>query len=140
MKAALAGKDLAGPNTTHAVIGIQGLAPYMFEIDAALFLSTHGDVTARIEAEVDQRITRRLILQPRAEITLSAQDIPRLGIGRGVDAAEIGVRLRYEIVREFAPYIGIEQGWRLGNGADFARAAGDDSATTRLVAGIRFWF
>lgn len=133
-------QDLAGPNTTHAVIGIQGLAPYMFEIDAALFLSTRGNVTARIEAEVDQRITRRLILQPRAEITLSAQDIPRLGIGRGVDAAEIGVRLRYEIVREFAPYIGIEQGWRLGNGADFARAAGDDSSTTRLVVGIRFWF
>lgn len=133
-------QDLAGPDTTYAVVGIQGLAPYMFEIDAALFLSTRGDVTARIEAELDQRITRRLILQPRAEITLSAQDVPRLGIGAGVDSAEIGVRLRYEIVREFAPYIGIEQGWRLGNAADFARAAGEDSSSTRFVAGIRFWF
>ena len=133
-------QDLAGPDTTHAVVGIQGLAPYMFEIDAALFVSTRGDVTARIEAELDQRITRRLIIQPRAEISLSAQDIPRLGIGAGMDSAEIGLRLRYEIVREFAPYIGIEQGWRLVNGADFARAAGEDSRTTRLIAGIRFWF
>lgn len=133
-------QDLAGPDTTHAVVGIQGLAPYVFEIDAALFVSTRGDVTARIEAEVDQRVTRRLILQPRAEITLAAQDIRRLGVGAGVDSAEIGLRLRYEIVREFAPYIGIEQGWRLGKGADFALAAGEDSSTTRWVAGIRFWF
>ncbi|QJQ32569.1 copper resistance protein B [Sphingomonas lacunae] len=133
-------QDMTGPATTHAVIGVQGLAPYLFEIDAALFVSHRGDVTARIEAEVDQRITRRLILQPRAELTLAAQDIPRLGIGAGLDHAEIGLRLRYEIVREFAPYIGIEQGWHFGNSADFARAAGESASATSLVAGIRFWF
>lgn len=133
-------QDLAGPDTTHAVIGIQGLAPYMFEVDAALFVSHRGDVTARIEAEVDQRITRRLILQPRAELSLAAQDIPRLGVGAGIDKAEIGLRLRYEIIREFAPYIGVEQSWRLGQGADFARAAGESTSALRFIAGIRFWF
>lgn len=133
-------QDVAGPATTHAVIGVQGLAPYMFEVDAALFLSHRGDVTARIEAEVDQRITQRLILQPRAELSLSVQDIPQLGIGAGVDKIELGARLRYELKREFAPYVGIEQSWRLGGSADLARAKGEDPTATNFVAGIRFWF
>ena len=132
--------DFAGPDTTHAVIGVQGLAPYLFEIDAALFLSTRGDVTARIEAEVDQRITQRLILQPRVEANLALQGIPQLGIGAGLDQIEVGARLRYEFAREFAPYIGIEQSWRTGESADFARARGEDPSVTSLVAGIRFWF
>lgn len=132
--------DIAGPDTTHAVIGVQGLAPYVFEIDAALFLSTRGDLTARIEAEVDQRITQRLILQPRIEANLAAQDVPGLGIGAGLDQIEVGARLRYEFAREFAPYIGIEQSWRTGQGADLARARGEDPSTTSFIAGIRFWF
>ena len=132
--------DIAGPDTTHAVIGVQGLAPYMFEVDAALFVSTRGDITARIEAEIDQRITQRLILQPRIEANLSAQDIPLLGIGAGLDQIEAGARLRYEIRREFAPYIGIEQSLRTGKGADFARLRGEATSATSLVAGIRFWF
>jgi copper resistance protein B len=133
-------QDLGGPDTTHAVLGIQGLSPYMFEIDAALFLSQRGDLTARLEAELDQRITQRLILQPRGEINFSAQDIPQLGIGAGIDQIELGVRLRYEIRREFAPYIGIEQSWRVGGSADFARAQGEDTSVTNYVAGVRFWF
>jgi copper resistance protein B len=133
-------QDIGGMDTTHAVIGVQGLAPYMFEIDAALFLSHRGDLTARIEAEVDQRITQRLILQPRIEANLAAQDIPLLGIGAGIDQIEVGARLRYEIRREFAPYIGIEQSWRLGRGADFARLRGEDPSATSFIAGIRFWF
>ena len=133
-------QDLAGVETTHAVIGIQGLAPYLFEIDAAMFVSHRGDITARVEAELDQRITRRLILQPRAEVNLSAQNVPRLGIGSGIDAVEVGVRLRYEFAREFAPYIGVEQSWRVGRGADFARAAGEDTSVTNYVVGVRFWF
>lgn len=133
-------QDVAGPATTHAVIGIQGLAPYRFEVDAALFLSHRGDVTARIEAELDQRVAQRLILQPRIELNLAAQDIARLGVGAGIDKVEVGVRLRYEFAREFAPYFGVEQGWRLGRSADFARAAGDDPCVTNYVVGIRFWF
>jgi len=133
-------QDLGGPDTTHAVIGVQGLAPYLFEIDTALFLSHRGDVTARLEAEIDQRITQRLILQPRLEANLSAQAIPELGIGAGLDQIEVGARLRYEVKREFAPYIGIEQSWRTGQGATFARARGEDPSVTSLIAGIRFWF
>ena len=133
-------QDIAGPDTTYAVLGIQGLAPYMFELDAALFLSHRGELTARIEAELDQRITQSLIIQPRAEINLAAQDVPQLGIGTGIDSMELGVRLRYEITREFAPYIGVEQSWRIGDGADFARTAGEDPSVTNFVVGVRFWF
>jgi len=133
-------QDLVGPERTHAVIGIQGLAPYLFEIDAAAFISTKGEVTARIEAELDQRITQRLILQPRGEIVLSAQDIPELGIGSGLDRIELGLRLRYEFAREFAPYIGIEQEWLLGGSADYAKAANEDPSITNYVVGVRFWF
>jgi copper resistance protein B len=133
-------QDLTGPDRTHAVIGIQGLAPYMFEVDAAAFLSSKGDLTARIEAEYDQRLSQRLILQPRAEVNLSAQEIPELDIGSGIDNIELGLRLRYEIVREFAPYVGIEQEWKLGGSGDFARLAGEDPSVTNYVVGVRFWF
>lgn len=133
-------QDLAGPSDTHAVVGIQGLAPYLFEIDAALFLSQRGDLTARIEAEVDQRITQKLILQPRVEVSLAAQDNPARKVGAGIDKIEAGLRLRYEIVPEFAPYIGIEQGWKLGDSARYARLAGEDPSVTSVVMGIRFWF
>lgn len=133
-------QDVAGPNTTYGVIGVQGLAPYLFELDAALFVSHRGDVTARFEAEVDQRITQRLILQPRAELNLAAQGVPQLGIGAGLDKVEVGVRLRYEIAREFAPYVGVEQSWRMGRSADYARASGEDPSITSYVVGIRFWF
>lgn len=132
-------QDLTGPSRTHAVFGVQGLAPYFFEIDAAAFLSTKGELTARLEAELDQRVTQRLILQPRAELSLSAQDIPELGIGAGLDRFSLGLRLRYEITREFAPYVGIEQQWALGQSADFARAEGEPRSSTRLLLGLRFW-
>lgn len=133
-------QDFASGDTTHGVVGIQGLAPYLFEIDGAAFLSTKGDLTARLEAEIDQRITQRLILQPRVEVNLSAQDIPELGIGAGLDAIEAGVRLRYEFVREFAPYIGVEQEWKLGQSARYSRAEGEDPSVTNFVVGLRFWF
>ena len=133
-------QDLAGPDRTHAVLGLQGLAPYLFEIDAALFLSHQGELTARIEAEIDQRITQRLILQPRGEVSLSAQDIPALGVGGGLRSVEAGLRLRYEIAREFAPYVGIAQEWRLGGTAEYARQDGEAPSVTSFVMGVRFWF
>lgn len=133
-------QDVGTAKTSHAVIGLQGLAPFFFDVDAAAFLSDRGDVTARIEAELDQRVTQRWVLQPRAEVTLAAQDIPRLGIGAGIDTIDLGVRLRYEFIREFAPYLGIEQSWRIGNGAAFSRARGDNPRVTSFVAGVRFWF
>ena len=133
-------QDFAPMDRTHAVVGIQGLAPYLFEIDAAAFLSDKGDLTGRIEAELDQRITQRLILQPRVEVSLSAQDVPELGIGAGLDTFEAGLRLRYHFAREFAPYIGIDQEWKIGQSADYARAEGEDPSVTNYVVGMRFWF
>lgn len=133
-------QDLAPIDRTYAVVGIQGLAPYLFEIDAAAFLSDKGDLTARVEAELDQRITQRLVIQPRVEASFSAQDVPELGIGAGLDSIEAGVRLRYHVAREFAPYIGIDQEWRIGKSANYARNEGEDPSVTNYVVGVRFWF
>ncbi|EAQ28034.1 copper resistance protein B precursor [Erythrobacter sp. NAP1] len=124
----------------HLVVGIQGLAPYMFHVDGALFLSDRGDLTARLEGEYDQRITQRLIIQPRLEVELAAQDNPERGIGAGLTKVEPGLRLRYEIEREFAPYIGVEYEAKLGETADIARAAGDDPDGFKVLIGVRAWF
>lgn len=129
-----------GPNRTHAVLGVQGMLPYLFEIDAALFVSGHGDATARIEGEYEFFLTQRLIFQPRTELSFAAQDIPALGIGAGLSSAAVGARLRYEIVREVAPYVGVEWTRKTGASADYARAAGDDPAALAFVAGLRLWF
>ncbi|SFS91740.1 copper resistance protein B [Brevundimonas viscosa] len=129
-----------GEDTTHLVLGVQGLAPHWWEVDAAAFLSTEGDLTARIEAEYDQRLTQRLILQPRVEVDLSAGDIPELGLGSGLTSVEAGLRLRYEIRREFAPYLGVEWSRALGETADLIEAAGGDAGDTRLMVGLRAWF
>jgi len=119
---------------------LQGLAPYWFEVDAAAFLSNEGELTAAIEAEYDLLLTQRLILQPRAEVGFSAQDMPDLETGAGLTGIEAGLRLRYEIVRQFAPYIGVEWTRSLGGTADYARAAGEDVDSTALVFGLRVWF
>lgn len=128
------------PDRAHLVVGVQGLAPYWFEVDAAAFLSNKGDLTARIEAEYDQRITNWVILQPRVEFDLAAKDIPELGIGSGLSSVEAGLRLRYEIKREFAPYIGVQYERRLGDTARLARAAGEDVGGCSFLVGLRSWF
>jgi copper resistance protein B len=129
-----------GPQRTYAVAGIEGLAPYWFEVGAQAFISDKGDVHLRLEGSYDQRITQRLILQPAAEVNIAAQDVPELGIGSGFSDIELGLRLRYEFAREFAPYVGIEWERQLGDSARFARAAGHGVETTSFVAGLRFWF
>jgi copper resistance protein B len=128
------------PQRTHLVLGIQGLAPYWFEVDAAAFLSNKGDVTARIEAEYDQRITQSLILQPRVEFDLAAQDVAELGIGSGLSTASAGARLRYEFIPEFAPYIGVEYERAFGDTADFRRADGEKAGGWSFLVGLRTWF
>jgi copper resistance protein B len=127
-------------DTTHLVLGLQGLAPYWFEVDAATFLSTDGDLTARVEAEYDQRITQRLILQPRVEVEFAAQDVPELNVGSGLGRLEAGFRLRYEFRKEFAPYVGVEWGRAFGRTRDLVEAHGEDADATRFVVGLRAWF
>ena len=128
------------PERAYLAVGVQGLAPYWFEIDATAFVSTKGDLAARVEVEYDQRITQRLVLQPSLEADLSLQDVPELGIGSGLSTAELGLRLRYEIVPEFAPYLGVQYERAFGDTARFARSAGEDVGGWSLVAGIRAWF
>lgn len=129
-----------GPDRTHLVLGLQGLAPYWFEIDAAAFLSNKGEITARIEAEYDIRITNRLILQPRLELEVSAQNIPERGSGAGLSNTSLGARLRYEITPLVAPYIGVEAGRAFGRTAEYRRRGGEDRGEVVAVTGIRFGF
>lgn len=128
------------PATTYGVLGFQGLAPYWFEVDAALFISENGDLSARIEAEYELLVTQRLIFQPRVELDFALQDVEELGIGSGLSTAELGVRLRYEIDRQFAPYVGVSWERKVGETADFARAEGEDTGSLSFVAGLRLWF
>ncbi len=129
-----------GADRTFGVIGVQGLAPYWFEIDAAIFVSGEGDVSARFEAEYDLLLTQRLILQPRTELNFAVQDVEEIGVGSGLSTAEIGVRLRYEFSRQFAPYIGVNWERAVGETADFARADGENVGAVSALAGVRLWF
>ena len=128
------------PQRTYAVAGIEGLAPYWFEVGAALFLSDKGDLLARVEASYDQRITQRLVLEPSAELNFAAQDVPELGIGSGLSDFELGLRLRYEFAPEFAPYAGVNWERQIGDSARYAREDGEAVSATSFVAGVRFWF
>lgn len=128
-----------GPNRSHLVLGVQGLAPYWWEVEGALFLSNKGDVTARAEAEYDLRITQKLILQPRAEVDLSFQDVPELAIGSGLANASLGARLRYQISPLVAPYVGIEYERAFGGTRRFLRGGGEDTGGFNLLAGVRLW-
>ena len=129
-----------GSDRAYLVAGVQGLAPYWIEIDAAAFLSDKGDVTARLEAEHDVRITQQLILQPRVELDLALQDVPEEAIGAGVSTVSLGARLRYQFRPEFAPYVGVHYGRAFGDSRDFRRLAGEDLGGVSLLAGLRTWF
>ena len=128
------------PARTYAVIGVQGLAPYRFGVQAAAFVSERGDVSARVEVEYELLLTQRWIMQPRFATSVALQEVKNQGIGRGMNDAEVGLRLRYEITRQFAPYVGVAWQSLYGGSAQFARERGDDTRGWRLVAGVRAWF
>ncbi len=130
----------AGPDRTYAAIGISGLAPYWFEVEGTAFVSNQGDLHLRVEGNYDQRLTQRLILQPALELNFAAQDVPEQRIGSGLSDVELGLRLRYEFAREFAPYVGVNWERKLGDTARYARREGENAASTSLVMGVRFWF
>ncbi|URW75847.1 copper resistance protein B [Sphingomonas donggukensis] len=129
-----------GRPTTYATVGFEGLAPYWFEVEGAAFLSDKGDLLGRLEGYYDQRLTQRFVLQPRVEFNLAAQDVPETRTGAGLSSAELGLRLRYDISRKFAPYVGVSYEAKTGRTARYARADGEDPTVTSLVAGIRLWF
>lgn len=128
------------PRRTYAALGVEGLAPYWFEVGAQAFLSDRGDVSARLEGSYDLRLTQRLILEPRGELNLAASADRAIGQGSGLTDLELGLRLRYAIAPELAPYVGVNWERKLGDTADLARAAGEARSDTRLVVGLRTWF
>ena len=128
------------PSRGWAAFGVQGIAPYRFDIEATAFVSEGGDSAARVKAEYELLITQRWILQPRVELNWYGQEDPARGLGAGLSSSEVALRLRYEIKREVAPYVGIVRERKHGGTADFARAAGEAPDDTRLVAGIRLRF
>jgi copper resistance protein B len=129
-----------GPAQTWAVVGIQGLAPYWFDIEATAYVGASGRTHARFEAEYELLLTNRLILQPIAEFEIHGTSDRERGIGVGLSTIDAGIRLRYEIRREFAPYVGLVWSRKFFGTADFAREAGEEVGGTRLALGARMWF
>ncbi|MRX28150.1 copper resistance protein B [Kangiella sp. HZ709] len=125
---------------TWAVIGLHGLSPYYFEIDSAIFVGDNGDLAARFEAEYEMPITQQWILSPELEVNFYGQDDPINEIGSGLSDASLGLRLRYEFVREFAFYFGFEHKKKYGSTADFAELNDGENEENNFLVGIKFWF
>lgn len=128
------------PDRSWAVLGLHGVMPYEFEVDAALFVGEGGRTALRLTVEYEFLLTQRLILTPEVEVNFYGQNDEDVGVGSGLSDTEAGLRLRYEIRREFAPYIGVNWSRKYGNTADFARAEGEDTNDWQWVVGIRAWF
>ena len=133
-------QDFEPRGETYLAAGIVGLAPYFFETEATAYLSTEGDLSARFEQCLDIPVTQKLIAQPHVEVNVFAQDVPARGVGAGFSDIEVGLQLRYEIIRKFAPYLDLVWERKLGETASIARANGDDVEDTTLRFGVRAWF
>lgn len=131
---------LPHPTRNNFVLAVQGLAPYWFNIEASAFIGQGGKLAGRLEANYDFLITQRLILQPRAEINFAVASDATRGAGEGIRNVDLGVRLRYEFSRQFAPYIGVNWTAQMGETADLARARGERAREHAVVLGVRVWF
>jgi copper resistance protein B len=128
------------PERDWLALSFKGLSPYLFEVDASLFVGESGQAGARLQAEYEYMFSQKLILSPEIEVNLHSKNDEEVGTGAGLSDMEMGLRLRYEIRREFAPYIGINWWRKYGNTADFAEAEGGERSDVQFVAGIRAWF
>lgn len=129
-----------GPAQTWAAVGIQGLAPYWFEVQVTAYIGPSGRTHARVETEYELLLTNRLVLQPLVEVEAYGESDRERGIGAGLSTIETGVRVRYEVRREFAPYVGVVWERKLFGTADRAREAGEGVGGARLALGARLWF
>lgn len=129
-----------GPDRRWLAFGVQGLAPYWFNVEATAYAGEQGRSAFRFAAEYELLLTQKLVLQPRVEANFYGKRDAARALGSGLSDLSTGLRLRYEIRREFAPYIGVERAAKFGATADYARAAGEDAKVTRFVAGVRFWY
>jgi copper resistance protein B len=129
-----------GSPQTWAAVGVQGLAPYRFDIEATAYVGASGRTHARFEVEYELLLTNRLVLQPLFEAEVAGKSDPTRSVGAGLSTTDLGFRLRYEIRRELAPYAGVTWTNKWGKTADFAEAAGEDRGGARFVTGLRMWF
>ena len=129
-----------GDSKNWAAIGFNGLAPYFFEVDSALFLGEDGDSALRLEAEYELLFTQQWILSPEIEMNFYGQNDPDTHTGSGLSDIEAGLRLRYEFTPQFAPYIGVNYEKKFGNTADFVRSEGEATSETTWVIGLHAWF
>jgi copper resistance protein B len=134
-------RDAAGTRTrTQVVVGLEGLAPYWFELEPAIFVSQDGDISAQLTGTTDLFLTQRLIAQPRADVRAAVQEVPDFRVGSGLNDLKLGLRVRYEIRREYAPYAGVSWMRKFAGTAALARQAGEPVRDVTVVGGIRFWF
>lgn len=131
---------IPGDGQTWAAFGAQGMALYNFEAEATVFVGEAGRTAARLEGDYDILLTNRLILQPTAELNFYGRNDPQRGVGSGLSDSELGLRLRYEVRREFAPYVGVTWNRSYGQTAQYARDEGEDTRQLRWVVGVRLWF
>jgi len=124
----------------YAEIGLKGVAPYYFETDASIAIGKDGHSKLSVSSEYEIMLTQQLVLSPEIEFTAYGKTDEKMGVGSGLSSGELGLRLRYEIKREFAPYIGINFSKKFGQTADFATAEGESTSDTQFVIGVRAWF
>ncbi len=128
------------PSRDWLAIGLKGLAPYKFEVDATAYVGDSGRSAARLKAEYDLLLTQRLVLMPEFEASLYGKKDPERELGSGLSNLEVGLRLRYDIRRKFSPYVGVVWSRLYGDTADIARQNGETDHDTQLVAGLRAWW
>ena len=124
----------------YAVVGVQGLLPYLLETELHAFIGFKGDVSIRFKQSFDIRLTNRFVLQPLLETDFYLTDVPERLVGSGFSTLETGVQARYEISRKFAPTLAVVYESKLGKSARLARAEGEDAGGWSVRAGVRFWF
>lgn len=129
-----------GKAHTFLAAGLTGMAPYFFDTEAHLFLRDDGALSGRLRYENQWLITQRLIMKPRFEMNVNSRNDAVEGLGTGLTDASIGVQTRYEIRREFAPYVDLTYQQKFGKTADYARMRGEKPTDTRLSFGIRWMF
>lgn len=132
--------DVEPETRTYLAFGVQGLAPYQFETEATAYVSEDGDLSAKFKQSIDLHFTQRLVGEPHLEIKAATQDDAARALGAGLTGAELGLQVRYEITRKFAPYVDVVWERSLGETASIARRNGDDVEDTAVRAGLRFWF
>lgn len=128
------------PDRDYLAFKFRGLAPYLFDVNAGVFIGESAQLNARVDAEYEYMFTQKLILSPEIELNIYSKDDEAIGIGAGLSDMELGMRLRYEIQREFAPYVGVNWAKKFGQTADFAKDEGENSSEIQLIVGMRIWY